>query len=69
MQYDVDIVLKPDASYLESIQNVINTASAYVKKNSVILEKLRQYIAVISTIPFNFKEDILKVRYNILKLC
>lgn len=68
MQYDVDIVLKPDASYLESIENVITTASTYIKKNPIILEKLRQYIAIISTIPFNFKEDILKVCFNILEL-
>lgn len=68
MQYDIDIVLKPESSYLKSIQNV-TTASVYVKKNPVILEKLRQYIAIISTVPFNFKEDILKVRCNILELC
>lgn len=33
----------------------------YINSQSLLLEKLRQYIATISTVSFNFNEDILKV--------
>lgn len=63
MQCDIDIVLKPDPSCINSIEEVIDSAHNYLSSQLLLLNKLRKYIAIISTVPFKFNEDILQV-YN-----
>lgn len=73
LQNDVDIVLCPDPSCLNNSDELIDSAYQYLNSQSLLLEKLRKYIAIISTVNFNFNENILKVYlqiyYSNLKKC
>ncbi|XP_027852654.2 mini-chromosome maintenance complex-binding protein [Aphis gossypii] len=60
LPYDIDIVLKPDPS-CSNVEETMNSVHGYLKSQLHLLDKLRKYIAIISTFPFNYDEDILKV--------
>jgi len=68
LQCDIDIVLKPDPSYSD-IEETMNSVHDYLKNQLPLLDKLRKYIAIISTFPFKYDQDILKVSHQILSYC
>ncbi|VVC32241.1 Mini-chromosome maintenance complex-binding protein [Cinara cedri] len=61
---DIDIVLNPDPSCTNNIEETIDSAYNYLNSQLLLLEKLRKYIAIISTFPFNFSEDVLQIIEN-----
>ncbi|XP_025208008.1 mini-chromosome maintenance complex-binding protein [Melanaphis sacchari] len=63
LPFDVDIVLKPDPS-CSNIEETMNSVHDYLKSQLHLLDKLRKYIAIISTFPFTYDESILKVIEN-----
>ncbi|KAL5236097.1 hypothetical protein ACI65C_003507 [Semiaphis heraclei] len=60
---DIDIVLKPDPS-CSDIEETLNSVHCYLNSQLPLLDKLRKYIAIISTFPFVYKQDILNVIEN-----
>lgn len=63
LPYDIDIVLKPDPS-CSNVVETMDSVSNYLNSQVPLLEKLRNYIAIISTFPFTYGQDILKVIEN-----
>lgn len=59
-------MLTPDPSCIENIEEIIDSVHKYLNSELLLLEKLRKYITLVSTFPFNFNEDILKVCYKIV---
>ncbi|XP_050431820.1 mini-chromosome maintenance complex-binding protein [Adelges cooleyi] len=62
--FDIDIVFKPDPSCIGNIEETIGSAQTYLNSQSSLLEKIRKYITIISSMDFNFNEDILKIIEN-----
>lgn len=58
-------MLKPDPS-CSDIEETMNSVHDYLNTQLPLLDKLRKYIAIISTFPFIYGQDILKVSHLIL---
>ncbi|KAL4090033.1 hypothetical protein QTP88_024940 [Uroleucon formosanum] len=61
---DIDIVLKPDPSYSADVEETMKSVLDYLKSQLPLVDKLRKYIAIISTFPFKYDQDILQVIEN-----
>ncbi|CAI6360569.1 unnamed protein product [Macrosiphum euphorbiae] len=65
---DIDIVLKPDPS-CSDVEETMKSVHDYLKSQLPLLDKLRKYIAIISTFPFKYEQDILQVIENDFVKC
>lgn len=60
--------MKPDPS-CSDVEETMNSVHEYLKSQLPLLDKLRKYIAIISTFPFKYDKDILEVSHQILSYC
>ncbi|CAI6363991.1 unnamed protein product [Macrosiphum euphorbiae] len=57
---DIDIVLKPDPSFSD-VDQTMKSLHDYLTSQLPLLDKLRKYIAIISTFPFTCNRDIVRM--------